>query len=405
VSRLGLIAATVCAAGAVHGTDQPLQLVGTWVFQEGSANLTCTSPEDKMISVPTLGGIKVTVSPGGDSDFVFEMGCRCRLKLNLTPDGAEMAGPQQECDLYLNGELVTAFFDKLSLTSSPSSQEVTLAMSGGATVVGTWKCDPTKAGFSGSGTLKQGGPPPVACGDDDTAVGVIPYDAHGWPHCPVGAGMEETEIVMVDEITKPCIAAPGAAGEGYWALPNDMRERRLDCITSGVENATHLRFCRVDGRLFNPMTTSDTDASQYFAVLKLGESCPNGAIEISKVIDNEDERTGGDGSVIYGRAGPNTTSVDPGSTNTTLHFCYFRRGDAPATALPDLGFRYGVFHKYKGEQPPWVLAKSWAYSNDEDFGAQSMYLPSPATSPHTREFEDVIESIGGDTYFDIAWVR
>ncbi len=94
----------------------------------------------------------------------------------------------------------------------------------------------------------------------------------------------------------------------------------------------------------------------------------------------------------------------PGFTDTTLHFCYFQQGAAPMAAFPDVGLHYAVFHRYAGEQPPWVIAKSWQYSDDEDGGSMNQYMP-PSSSPVTQEFMQVIENTGNDTYFDIAWVR
>jgi hypothetical protein len=95
----------------------------------------------------------------------------------------------------------------------------------------------------------------------------------------------------------------------------------------------------------------------------------------------------------------------PAASNTTLEFCYFRHDVASMTEFPDLGFRYAVFHQYTGEQPPWVLAKSWLYSDDEHQGQQkNQYMPPDA--PFATEFEQVIENPGGNTtYFDMAWVR
>ena len=73
-------------------------------------------------------------------------------------------------------------------------------------------------------------------------------------------------------------------------------------------------------------------------------------------------------------------------------------------AFPDLGFRYAVFHRFTGEQPPWVIAKRWQYSDDED-GQNGVDAYVPRDGPMTREFGQVIENPNFNTYFDYAWVR
>jgi hypothetical protein len=77
------------------------------------------------------------------------------------------------------------------------------------------------------------------------------------------------------------------------------------------------------------------------------------------------------------------------------------------SAFPDLGFPYAVFHSYLDEQPPWVIAKRWQYSLDENGrNNKDAYLGSdPALKD---EFTHIIENaVGGQysTYFDVARVR
>ena len=150
--------------------------------------------------------------------------------------------------------------------------------------------------------------------------------------------------------------------------------------------------------------TNDADPTKYFAVLKLGNHCPNGSDDINKLIDNEDD-VDGNFSTQRGAQARTGWATHQVRSTATLEFCYFRHDGASMTAFPDLGFRYAVFHQFTGEQPPWVLAKSWLFSNDEHQGQQkNQYMPPDA--PFTTEFEQVIENPGNNTtYFDIAWVR
>ena len=248
-SRVGLLAAVVCVAGAAHGAaGDPLPFIGSWVFKDGTISLACLSPPQTEPAYAFV-GTRVTVRPGVDADLVVDLGCDCQLKLNVTNSGsAELVGPQP-CNRLVSGESIMGIVQQLSLVRSSSGFDLTLK--GTASLDGILQCDPMQATFSGGGGIIQSGTPSVACGDDDTVVGVIPYDPDLLPYCPQGAGMEEVDITMRDETTNPCSAEPGAAGEGRWALPDDMRERHPDCASGPLDPPlTYLRFCRVDGQLF-----------------------------------------------------------------------------------------------------------------------------------------------------------
>ena len=55
-------------------------------------------------------------------------------------------------------------------------------------------------------------------------------------------------------------------------LPDDDGSHELRC---GLGHLTNMDFCRVDGARLGPMTT-ENDPAQFYAVLKLGTTCPNG---------------------------------------------------------------------------------------------------------------------------------
>jgi hypothetical protein len=150
---------------------------------------------------------------------------------------------------------------------------------------------------------------------------------------------------------------------------------------------------------------------QFYAVLKLGSVCPNGSVEVSKTIDNEDD-PGPIVSTDLGDPGPNRVESRPGlGTITVLAFCYFRGAaspDAVMAGFPDLGFPYAVFHAYAGEQPPWVMVKQWIYSNDEDnqMGVNRYdSIDAAAKTEFQRVIENPPENSQANTYFNLARVR
>jgi hypothetical protein len=257
----------------------------------------------------------------------------------------------------------------------------------------------------GSATLVRASTRSVSCGDERTAVGVLPYAARDTIDCPFGAGAEDLRIAMADEEQTPCSDATGSRGEGYWVLPDDPPRGPPVCTGA---HATTLTFCRVDGALFKSLTTA-LSPEEYYAVLKLGNVCPNGSVEFDKTIDNEDQPGVAGGNSYLGQLGPNEVHNDAVlGTITKLAFCYFRGAATPEatmSAFPDLGFPYAVFHAYAGTQPPWVIVKRWIYSHDErDQLGVDRY--EPADDPIRPEFENVIENPQSkNTVFNLARVR
>jgi hypothetical protein len=390
------------AVGAAHGAPPDLsQFVGTWMFTDGNTGIQCGGSQP--LSTPLAA--RASLYMGTDSDLTFELGCNCRIPLTFTSSGAASTGPQT-CTIVNEAVKIQGQVDRLELDlSDGGTLTFTLVGSGAAFTLGGIVC--TNAPFSGTGHLTRVDTGYVSCGEPATAVGVVTYTPSGSGNCLFGTGREGFQIQMHDEDTGACSDQTGSAGEGPWSLPDDGRPRVPNC--SLHRNQTTLNFCRVDGTRFRPMTGAN-DPSQFFAVLKLGTDCPNGSIEISKVIDNEDDANGAPSGVL-GDPGPNIVTTAPtAGTLTTLVFCYFRAAASPdqtMSAFPDLGFPYAVFHSYLDEQPPWVIAKRWQYSLDENGrNNKDAYLGSdPALKD---EFTHIIENaVGGQysTYFDVARVR
>jgi hypothetical protein len=98
---------------------------------------------------------------------------------------------------------------------------------------------------------------------------------------------------------------------------------------------TRLSFCRVDGQLFQRLPADGMQGNTY-ALLRLGDECPAGAVPVAKYINNADElKTNGS----LGDIGPNQSGNATG-TFTQLEFCLFRADEQQApsrSALPRAG--------------------------------------------------------------------
>jgi len=192
--------------------------------------------------------------------------------------------------------------------------------------------------------------------------GVIPDVGVG---CP--AGDDEIVIRMDDEDDGNVSSRSGFVGK------TNVGE---------TSSATRFDFCKVDGTVFKPFSTSATASDQRddYAVLKLGLTCPAGSQEFSRHFDNEDD---GNGNFFTGVINPNVSNQD-----TTLFFCLFRfaaSGVATMSAFPNLGsgFRYGGFGPSDFNRG--ALAFGTIRTDDEDSGNTSTYtVPSDALSSAMR---------------------
>ncbi|HEX8434931.1 hypothetical protein [Archangium sp.] len=131
--------------------------------------------------------------------------------------------------------------------------------------------------------------------------------------------------------------------------------------TRSTDN-TQLFFCRVDGRIFKPLSTVN-DTRNHYAVVKLGSQCPNGSETFVRHFDNEDNNN------------KNWANMPSGGShvlnrNTTLHFCLFRNGSNTMSGFPNLNYTYGVFAApgfYK------ALSTGGIYTDDEDNNNANSY--------------------------------
>lgn len=214
--------------------------------------------------------------------------------------------------------------------------------------------------------------------DNTYAVGVIPIDGST---CPSGSSL--IKIYMDDEDDENRSFATG------WHLPQTLKDVPRRTNWSG----TNLRFCKVNGSSFRPLTTDVSKKAYFYATLKLGQYCPNGSVEITRHIDNEDDKNRNSYS---GPLSPNAVGI-----NTRLHFCFFRTGSPTMSSFPNLGVDYAVFHDYDGDQPSLFKRKAWIFSDDEDDDNANS---QPTSSSAQIDFSKLVGG-GKNTMFDLGRVR
>lgn len=408
-----LLLATVGVAGwrAARGADaSPSPFIGTWI-SSAESKLTAMCGGTPLIE--RLGDTTLVIRAGAESDLVLEIGCRCHLPLTVSASDPHLAtlSAATPCPFIFNRFDISAMTEALDLRLDPQRGTLALDLQAGQTrAAPLLDCASSSIVASLSAPARAPAPAATDCGPDDSAVGVLPYAIKGGADCPFGAGHEGLEIVTHDEDDLHCRSETGALGEGAWALPQAYKYEP-DCQprAQGQEGrGTALQLCRVDGRLFKPLTTDPTATDQFYAVLKLGNDpapCPNGGVEMIGRMDSEDDDNHGSS---IGPLGPNWVGTQPGNTATELHFCYFRWAETEAdtmAAFPVLGFPYAVFHDFDGPQPLWVMLKRWMYSNNEAQTSGNK-LTSTAKDPTVvDEFKRNIGMAEHYTYFDLARVR
>jgi hypothetical protein len=398
MARLGRAFLALAAALAACTDPSPKSdaFVGTWVFNTGAVAGNC---QGGATFFPIIGS-RLEVRKRDDGDLDVEASCRCHVRLKIEGAAAHIAVAPTECPVYAQGDIVTSQLTTFDFSLEGSEARASF---GGETILDSVVKPPIAcASFNSMGTLMRSDVPGVACGSDETAVGVVsasPMD--GTTDCPTGSGRDGVQFFIDDE-NEPtqvfCTHDTGQNGEGPWVFP-DAAKYRPPC-NPGKD--TVLFFCRVDGALFKQTSADPRAVEQPYALLQLGTRCPPGSVSVIKLFSTETDVVPPLHSYAVGAIGPN--DLHNGDSNTArLAFCYFNAALAPGDtmrAFPDLGFPYAVFHDFEGPQPSWVLAKRWHYSDNEDVTGHNQYVP-----PALDRFEDVIENTNADTVFDMARVR
>ncbi|HRI65641.1 MAG TPA: hypothetical protein PK156_15445 [Polyangium sp.] len=168
---------------------------------------------------------------------------------------------------------------------------------------------------------------------------------------------------------------------------------------TGSSNNTDLSFCRVDGTTFKPLTSCSSDTSRDYAVLKLGTVCPNGSVEFSKFINNENDRNANSHGDSSGDHYPSEYTE-----NTKLYFCFFGSASSQSATMgkfPSQGIPYGVFGRSTLVNAGAASTAGWFRSDDEDDGSNSYSAPTSILSRAAQ----IISSDSQNTTFNTAKVN
>jgi hypothetical protein len=398
--------------GAAHGGGvDPTPFVGDWLNGRGSTISLrggvggITFADDAPLIADAAAPFSISV--GDDSDLVLHLSCHCDVPLAIVGQQAHLVAPTT-CSLFLVSMPVTATVTDLTMDLSATPPRVTI-IGRDAQGLGRPPSGPAVGplDFVIEGGLHKASDTPSLCGPDATAVGIAPYSEDGIVACPLGwVASEGVDILLSSNNDGLCPRATGAHGEGNWVLPQAERSNH-PCASVPPANpkAVRFQFCRVDGRLFKPLTTDPDATEQFYAVLMLGSKCPNGSEEVLWQIDTPIR---GDGSSCAGAVpascGPNQ-ALNLGSAGSTFHFafCLFR---AAATAedtmlsFPKMAGSYAVFHDFDGLQPPWVMVKRWVRSQE---GSGNRLVGPPDVN---REIAKIVgEDVDHGLTFEMARVQ
>jgi hypothetical protein len=159
---------------------------------------------------------------------------------------------------------------------------------------------------------------------------------------------------------------------------SDNANRRSGWIgrTESTTN-TRFRFCRVQGTQFRPRRSSSIQAN--YAVLRMGNACPNDSVPASVYWDNEDSSNKNSSN---GHVAPSSVT-----TNTRLEICVFHASpDAEDVAFPTAWMpeQYGVFGT--AELPGAI--ESGFIRADGDHSDNGNQMPTGVTAPffYTKSF-------------------
>jgi hypothetical protein len=247
--------------------------------------------------------------------------------------------------------------------------------------------------------------------DEKFAIGVLPVALNNANNsleysttCPAGSPL--ITLNMDDEDDDPQTDWWGFFSSDYtvpnqpnalnapWGSPTTARRAVHGKLFFPIN--TMFRFCKVNGNSFKPLTTDVNAKGRFYAVLKLGTTCPNGSFDFTRHIDNEDTDPA---TSVTGPIAPSVVGA-----NTTLRLCFFRTGVAAnlMTAFPNLGINYAVFHDFDTTDQKLFLQKHWRYTDDEDSGNANS--TSPSGTSEAADFAAIISS-GSNTMWDIGRVK
>lgn len=226
------------------------------------------------------------------------------------------------------------------------------------------------------------------CSEDSSWTGVTAYDAASVMHYPACGGTNTEDLVLTARDREGAAIAYGQlsyvgvipASNG---CPSGLPEVRINMDNEDKSEASsvsgwvggtqrdsngnlHFVFCRVEGDQFRSLNSTSSSRSNY-AVLKLSGRCPNGSVEFTRFFDNEDSNNANSSSGVLW-----PSVMD---RNTTLRFCLFRGSSSSVTALPNLGFDYGVFAQTSFG---WARGFGTIYSDDEDTNNTNSYTADAA---------------------------
>ena len=124
-------------------------------------------------------------------------------------------------------------------------------------------------------------------------IGVIPQTQAGCPYVPVRIFMDNEDVSNDN--------------------PDNLHDGWNGIIEYDDQENITLKFCKVDGRKFKPLSSGE-----IYAAVKFGYLNPPGSLEFSRYFDNEDCENGGNINEYEGDIFPNWMDK-----NTHLHFCLF----------------------------------------------------------------------------------
>jgi hypothetical protein len=210
--------------------------------------------------------------------------------------------------------------------------------------------------------------PPVPPGPFD--IGVL-ADVRG---CP--PGVEPITIYMDDENDNNQDHTEGWIGKSF------------------SQHDTRLEFCRIDGSMWHPTPgTPDDPGRGDFAVLKLGNSCPNSSGGAVISLDNEDA-DGNNEDYFSGDISPSTQEFTIGSTTLRLCIFHYQEGGDSMAQFPVLPFEYGVFAPANHPLAYQTGSLFTDDENDNNFDFSSVDIPNVIETGHDTTFHTGLVSVG-----------